>query len=119
MKVHNNLQTQEGITAFLEVHIPNRMGILMSHKELCKKTYIGDPRILNACFIASLVVGRVLLNMLGIGKNSGQLGTPVYKSNDVNANDLGFNLVSITELSKQDKDDFLNYIIIADRASAH
>jgi len=40
---------------------------------MTRASWTGDTGWLNACFIASLVTGRLFLNMLGLGKEAGAL----------------------------------------------
>ena len=66
--------SQDEIEEYFQKHLPYRTGVLLAHKDLCAKgDWHGTKAVLEACFEASLVTGRMYLNMLGIGKDSGDL----------------------------------------------
>ena len=53
------------------------------------KSYRGDLGQLEACYLASLVSGRTILNLVGIGKDANGLKPFVFKPDDIAADDLG------------------------------
>jgi len=79
------------IEEFFNTHLPYRNQVLIAHKKLCAKgPYHGDPAILSACFEASLVTGRMYLNVLGIRKNrKGQLEPNQFRPDDISTCRVG------------------------------
>jgi hypothetical protein len=115
-----NKLTSQQIDEYFKIHLPYRNRILLAHKDICAQgPYYGTPAILQSCFEASLIAGRMYLNVLGIGKKENLIGRPKYHTDDLNAEDLGGNLVDLIKLSQPDKDDFLNFLIMADKGAAH
>jgi hypothetical protein len=86
---------------------------------MTRASWTGDTGWLNACFIASLVTGRLFLNMLGIGKKAGALGPFSPQPDDVTVDDMGGVLLDPNSLSATDRDLFLNFLVMADKAAAH
>jgi hypothetical protein len=113
--------TLEQIDEYFKVHLPYRTRILKAHKSLTDRgPYNGDQAILQACFEASLITGRMYLNVLGISKNGkGELIKTNFKADDVTAEDLGGTLVDTNSLSQNDKDDFVNFLIMSNKGAAH
>ena len=112
--------TLEQIDEYFEIHLPYRNRILAAHKNICARgPYHGDRGILESCFEASLITGRMYLNVLGIGKVNSRIERPRYHKDDLNAQDLGGNLVNLSTLPQIDKEDFLNFLIMADKGAAH
>ncbi|MBN1807348.1 MAG: hypothetical protein JW837_19030 [Sedimentisphaerales bacterium] len=113
--------TKKQIEEYFTKHLPYRNRILTVHKKICDRgPYNGDPAILQACFEASLITGRMYLNVLGISKTSRQLSkNHNYQSDDVNAEDLGGRLVDIDTLSPDEKDLLFDFLIMADKGAAH
>ncbi|MCF8454139.1 MAG: hypothetical protein K9G42_13105, partial [Pedobacter sp.] len=79
----------------------------------------GNPALLDASFEASLITGRMYLNVLGVSKKNNSIDIPIYKTDDLNATDLGGKLIDLSTLSQTDKDDFFNFLIMADKGAAH
>lgn len=77
------------IDEYFEKHLPYRTGILLAHYRMTRQSWTGDSGRLNACFVAALVTGRLFLNVLGIGKQSGVLDRFLPRSDDVTVDDLG------------------------------
>jgi hypothetical protein len=112
--------TPQQIEEYFKIHLPYRNRILMAHKNLCDLgPYHGNPAILQSCFEASLITGRMYLNVLGISKKNNQIDRSNYRIDDLSAIDLGGQLVNLNTLSQMDKDHFLNFIIMADKGAAH
>ncbi len=114
--------TSEQIDEYFEIHLPYRNRILIAHKNICAiGPYHGNRAILESCFEASLITGRMYLNVLGIGKVNSRIQRPKYHTDDdnLNAEDLGGNLIDLSTLSQIDKEDFLNFLIMADKGAAH
>lgn len=114
--------TSEQLDEYFKIHLPYRNRILLAHKNICARgPYHGDPAILQSCFEVSLITGRMYLNVLGIGKVNSRIERPIYHTDDdnLNAEDLGGNLVDLSTLSQIDKDDFLNFLVMADKGAAH
>lgn len=111
----------EQIDEYFSNHLPYRTRIIKAHKSITDKgVYYGDKAILEACFEAALITGRMYLNLLGISKNGiGQIIKPNFRKGDITAEDLGGVFVDINLLSRSDKDDFLNFLIMVDKGAAH
>jgi hypothetical protein len=113
--------TPEQIEEYFKKHLPYRNRILTAHKNLCALgTYQGNPAILDASFEASLITGRMYLNVLGVTKNNNSIDIiKKYKPDDLNAVDLGGKLIDQSTLPQIDKDDFFSFLIMADKGAAH
>ncbi|MFA5554545.1 MAG: hypothetical protein WCZ89_06940 [Phycisphaerae bacterium] len=109
------------ILEYFDKHLLYRNQILLAHKKLCDKgSYEGDPAILNACFEASLITGRMYLNVLGISKNKHDiLIRNLFRDDDVTAEDLGGKLVDISKIPHTDRDLFVGFLKMADKGAAH
>lgn len=83
--------------------------------------WTGDPVLLNACFVASLVTARLYLNVLGLGK--GNAATPLvpYRAqpDDATAGDLAGKCVDIATIPLADQRKLRSFIVMADKAAAH
>lgn len=56
------------IREFREVHLPYIQGAMWGHRALVEQgSYKGDPKILHAAFLGSLIAGRMILEFLGVG----------------------------------------------------
>jgi hypothetical protein len=102
--------------------LPYRTGVLLAHNKMTRKSWTaqrGPVQWLNACFVASLVVGRTYLSMLGIGKSGNALAPFDVKPDDVTFEDLGGTLVDIGTLTGDECALLLGFIIMADKAGAH
>ena len=108
------------IEEYFNEHLPYRNQVLLAHKNLCDKgPYDGDQAILRACFEASLVTGRIYLNVLGVRVNkNGCLAKNTFRSDDVSAEDLGGRLVDIQQIPVPDKVLFEGFLKMADK-NAH
>lgn len=110
------------IEEYFSEHLPYRYGILLSHRRLCEAGGgNGDSAVLNACFIASLVTGRLFLNLLGIKRNAKNDSLQACDpwDDDVSSVDLGGTFVDIGTLSPQDVKLFTGFLKMADKAAAH
>jgi hypothetical protein len=102
--------------------LPYRTGILLAHYKMTRRSWTaerGPVSWLNGCFVASLVVGRTYLNMLGIGKSGDMLAPFIFKGDDVSFEDLGGRLVDVPQLAADEHDLLIGFIIMADKAGAH
>lgn len=110
------------VEEYFSTHLPYRTRILVAHHMMSREPWHGNAGQLDACFIASLVSGRVFLNALGIGK-TGKLGPTLTTFNpqpdDLIVSDLGGRSVDIGTLSGAEKDMLLGFIVMADKAGAH
>ena len=113
--------TKDQIEEYFKTHLPYRNRILTAHKKICELgSYNGDPAILDACFEASLITGRMYLNVLGISKASNtKLSEMKFKNDDVSAEDLGGKLVDIKTLTADEIDLLWNFLIMVDKGAAH
>jgi hypothetical protein len=107
------------IDEYFENHLPYRTGILLAHYRMTRESWTGDVGTLNACFVASLVTGRLFLNVLGVGKKGGQLCPFGGRGDDVNAEDLGGKFIDLAKLPQGDKALFIGFLKMADKAAAH
>jgi len=109
------------IEEYFNEHLPYRNQVLLAHKNLCDKgPYNGDPAILRACFEASLVTGRMYLNMLGISMDKNRLAKKQFRhSDDISAEDLGGRLVDISGIPVPDRDLFVGFLKMVDKGAAH
>jgi hypothetical protein len=107
------------IDEYFEKHLPYRTAILLAHYRMTRQSWTGDPGRLNACFVAALVTGRLFLNVLGIGKQSGVLDRFLPRSDDVTVDDLGGILIDPATLPAAERELFLNFLNMADKAAAH
>jgi len=83
------------------------------------RAWKNDPAWLDGCFIASLVTGRLYLNVLGIGKRDRALTPFGNKGNDVMVDDLGGVRLDVPKLPGGEQQLFLDFLIMADKAAAH
>ncbi len=110
------------IDEYFSKHLPYRYGILLAHKRLCEAGGgEGDSAVLNACFVASLVTGRLYLNLLGIKRNSKDDSLQACDpwDDDVSSLDLGGTFVEIDSLLPKDVKLFTGFLKMADKAAAH
>lgn len=105
--------------------LPYRTGVLLAHYKMTRQPWTaerGPTAWLNACFIASLIVGRTYLNMLGIGKSPDDLekvGKHTCRNDDVCVQHLGGTLVDISKLTAEEHKLLRGFIKMADKAGAH
>lgn len=113
--------TPEQVDKYFNEDLPYRNRILIAHKTITEKgPYYGDIAILQACFEASLITGRIYLNVLGISKNKNDELVPVYfRDDDINAEDLGGKLYDISNLTQDEKDLLIDFLKMADKGAAH
>jgi hypothetical protein len=69
--------------------------------------------------MATLVTARLFLDLLGRGKRGGRLVPFEPKADDIVATELGGTLLDPTTLSQAERDLFLDFLIMADKAAAH
>jgi lipopolysaccharide biosynthesis glycosyltransferase len=111
------------VEEYFSTHLPYRTRILVAHYWMTRKPWTaerGDVAWLQGCFEASLITGRMYLNVLGISKNRhDQLTTSVFRADDVSAEDLGGRLVDVATLPATDRDLFVGFLKMADKGAAH
>ncbi len=109
------------IEEYFDTHLPYRNGILLVHMKLCAPgPWHGDKHLLNASFEASLVTGRMFLNVLGVGKNSRDELEPYrFRKDDVSAEDLKGKLIDVQNLPHGEGDLFVGFLKMADKGAAH
>ena len=77
------------IDEYFELHLPYRTRILLAHYRMTRAPWHGDRGQLEAAFEASLITGRMYLNVLGISKNRHDvLQSTRFQDDDVSAADL-------------------------------
>ena len=99
-----------------------RTGVLLAHHKMTRESWTaqrGPAQWLNACFVASLVVGRTHRSMLGIGKSGDALAPFDVKADDVTFEELGGTLVEVSTLTGGECALLLGFMIMADKADAH
>ncbi|MEP7362527.1 MAG: hypothetical protein ABI972_04665 [Acidobacteriota bacterium] len=112
------------INEYFEKHLPYRIRIMLAHYKL---TQLGraakDDQWLAPCFEASVITGRLMLNVLGVFKRrNDELYSKKYREYEddaVNAEDLGGTFVDANNLPENDKRLFERFIRMADKACAH
>jgi hypothetical protein len=109
------------IEEYFATHLPYRTRILLAHYRMTRKPWHGDLAQLEASFEASLITGRMYLNVLGISKNRHDALVPPSRKfgDDVDAVDLGGRLVDIGELSQADVSLLTGFLKMVDKGAAH
>jgi hypothetical protein len=75
---------------------------------------------LEAAFEASLITGRIYLNVLGVSKNRHDVLQPTrFQEDDVSAADLGGGSIDISTLTPDDISLFTGFLKMADKGAAH
>jgi len=112
--------TASQIDEYFAIHLPYRTRILLAHYRMTRRPWIGDLGQLEAAFEASLITGRMYLNILGISKNRRDaLVPPRIEKDDVSAVDLGGTPVDLRTLSPADVSLFTGFLKMADKGAAH
>ena len=118
--------TTSQINEYFDVHLPYRTRIMLAHYKMTRASWTierGPVAWLQACFEASLITGRLYLNVLGVtAKRDGSaLKALVNDPNcpDVAAEDLGGTRLNLTLLQPNEQSLFLHFIIMANKAAAH
>jgi len=113
--------TQEQIEEYYSEHLPYRNRILLAHKRLAfDKSYHGEIDILQACFEASLITGRMYLNVMGIRVDASGSLTPMrFRADDISAEDLGGSLCRVSSLTKSQQVIIAQFLQMADKGAAH
>src|SRR5260370_40748817 len=113
------LNTAE-IEEYFDVHLPYRTRIMLAHFKMTREPWHGDVAQLQACFEASLITGRMYLNVLGILKDRHNKLIPNrFRADDVSAEDLGGTLVDPSRLSPNDHDLLIGFHRMVDTGAAH
>lgn len=117
--------SDDHIEEYFALHLPVRLRTLVAHYRMTHdrrtgkpKSYGGDLGQLEACYLASLVSGRTILNLIGVGRDSKGLKDFSFKNDDVRAEDLGGTLVKFP-LPTTDSDLFTGFLRMTDKAAAH
>lgn len=112
-------------------HLPYRTRILLAHYKMTHDTagkdvswteQSGPLSHLEACFEASLITGRLYLNLLGIRANrdgSALKGITRREPDDLAVEDLGGLSLDIATLTPSEQSLFLAFIVMANKAAAH
>ena len=114
-----NKLTPDQVTEYFDDHIHYRLGILLAHYRMTRVKWEGDPAVLNACFVASLVTARLFINMLGIGKAGAALAPFQPYATDLTVDDFGGVLIDPATLPQAEQDMIFNFLKMADQAAAH
>ena len=110
----------EQIEEYFARHLPYRTRILVAHYLMTSKPWQGDQAQLAAAFEASLITGRMYLNILGVSRNKRDtLVQFTGKDDDVTAADLGGTFVDIEALTSEDRSLLVGFLKMADKAPAH
>lgn len=112
--------TPEQIEEYFDVHLPYRTLIMLAHFRMTRVPWRGDVAQLQASFEASLITGRMYLNVLGIIKDwHDKLVPNRFRADDVSAEDLGGTLVDPGTLSQNDQDLLIGFHRMVDKGAAH
>ncbi|MBI5083065.1 MAG: hypothetical protein HZB13_00480 [Acidobacteria bacterium] len=107
------------IDEYYEKHLPYRTAILLAHYRMTREPWTGDVGMLDACFVASLVTGRLSLNVLGVGMQRGKLCRVHGRRDDVDAEDLGGKFIDLATLPASDETLLVGFLEMANKAAAH
>jgi hypothetical protein len=111
------------IEEYFSIHLPYRTRILAAHYRMTREPWTsdrGDVAWLEGCFEASLIHGRMFLNVLGISKDKNDQLIPfVFRRDDVSAEDLGGWLVDLATLPAADRFLFIGFLKMVDKGAAH
>jgi len=109
------------IDQYFSEHLPYRTRIMLAHYRMTRPAMTEGHAWLEPCFEASVITGRLYLNVLGVFKDdNGKLyRRKNYRNDDVTAEDLGGKFVDLANLPVADETLFVNFITMADKASAH
>ena len=108
------------IEEYFKIHLPYRTRILVAHYLMTRQAWHGDLAQLEAAFEASLITGRMYLNVLGVAKNKHDVLVPLRpKDDDVSAADLGGTLIDIAALTPGDVALLTGFLKMADKGAAH
>ena len=108
------------IEEYFAIHLPYRTRILVAHYRMTRQAWHGDLAQLEAAFEASLITGRMYLNVLGVAKNKHDVLLPFRpKDDDVSAADLGGTYIDIASLTPDDVTLLTGFLKMADKGAAH
>jgi hypothetical protein len=108
------------IEDYFAIHLPYRTRILVAHCRMTRQAWHGDLAQLEAAFEASLITGRMYLNVLGVAKNRNDVLVPSRpKDDDVSAGDLGGTSITIATLTPDDVTLLTGFLKMADKGAAH
>jgi hypothetical protein len=101
--------------------IPYSLGILNAHSKYTSKPWTGDPDILRAMFVGSLIKGRLFLELLGVcvNKNKELKRKERYLEDDIRIEDLGGTTVDLETLQTQEKEILAKFLISTNKHEAH
>jgi hypothetical protein len=106
------------IEEYFAIHLPYRRRILLAHYRMTCVPWHGDRA--EAAFEASLITGRMYLNVLGVSKNRQDVLVPIRpQADDVSVVDLGGSLVDIGTLTPDDVALLTGFLKMADQGAAH
>jgi hypothetical protein len=112
--------TPSQVDEYFAIHLPYRTRILLAHYRMTREPWRGDRAQLEAAFEASLITGRMYLNVLGVSKNRQDVLVPGRpQDDDVSAADLGGTSVQIGTLTPDDVTLFTGFLRMADKGAAH
>ena len=108
------------IEEYFAIHLPYRTRILLAHYRMTRAPWQGDRAEIEAAFEASLITGRMYLNVLGVSKNRNDVLVPSRpQADDVSATDLAGKSVDITALTPADVSLLTGFLRMADKGAAH
>lgn len=108
------------IEEYFATHLPYRTRILVAHYRMTRETWHGDLAQMEAAFEASLITGRMYLNVLGVAKNKHDVLVPFSPKDDcVSAADLGGTYIDIALLTSDDVTLLTGFLKMADKGAAH
>jgi hypothetical protein len=108
------------IEEYFAIHLPYRTRILLAHYRMTRVPWHGDRAQLEAAFEASLITGRMYLNVVGVSKNRQDVLVPSRpQADDVSAVDLGGTFVDIGALTPDNVALLTGFLKMADKGAAH
>lgn len=119
------------VDEYLAVHLPYRTRIMLAHYKMTHDRHgnakswtgeLGPSSWLEACFEASLIAGRMYLNLLGIAARKDGSALRIVgrrESDDLGAEDLGGVPLELAMLPLEEQSLLLDFIVMANKASAH
>ncbi len=116
--------TDDQIRDYRNNDLPYIRGAMLGHRMLTEKgSFTGNPDILHAAFIGSLIAGRMILEFIGVGcsRSTLELVCPRQANDSVSIEDIHGDMVDLVALnSDSTKCNLLSeYIKMAHKAAGH
>jgi hypothetical protein len=119
--------TPDQVDEYFNNHLPYRVGVMLAHLKMMEGQRKGralptEWAQVQAAFEASLITGRMFLNVLGVTRDQ---KTDTLKSikkrgdDDVGGEDLGALLLDPSTLTPDEADLFAGFLKMSDKGAAH